>query len=178
MVHQSNADAIVCQQCGTSLTEQRAPKDNSGFTDAMCIQCLWENTECLRNRIEEMSGLRYGEDGVQPGLGATDAQVDGEWARNSAILKLFTLLQVIDRTAGSGETINTVWTDGPVDEPQTESIVTLNHVRSLLAKYGYEEIRVVTSRTDDPMPEVILPEGRAPHWTTHIEFSLMRDRKE
>ena len=72
------------------------------------------------------------------------------------------LLHFIYRAARSGEPINTIWTSDLIDEAQKESILTLLHVRSLLAKYNYEEISVATGRTDDPMPQVLLPEGE-PH---------------
>jgi hypothetical protein len=74
--------------------------------------------------------------------------------------------------ASGRETIDMTWTDGRLDEPQTDAQIRLRHVRSFLAKSGYEEVSVVTTSTDDPVLTVreVLPEGEPPHWTTNVIF--------
>ena len=90
---------------------------------------------------------------------------------------IWSALTFLDQAISSGrETIRMTWTDGRLDEPQTEAQIRLRHVRSLLARSGYEEVSVVTTSTDDPvlMLREVLPEGGPPHWTTNIVFR--RDR--
>ena len=178
-VGEVNPTTIVCWQCGATPAVRRPLSDNSGFTPATCFQCLWEGAESARRRLEELSGLRYGDDTVPLGPDASEAEIDAEWVRTDAIDRLLNSLNFIYLKVRSGEDINMVWTDGRVDEPQTESNVRLLHVRSLLARYGYEETSVVTTRTDDPAltSGVLLPAGEPSHWTTHIKFHLVRERE-
>jgi hypothetical protein len=90
-----------------------------------------------------------------------------------AAVAVWSALTFVDQAIISGrETINMTWTDGRLDEPQTAAQIRLRHVRSLLAKSGYEEVSVITTSTDDPALTVreVLPEGEPPHWTTSIAF--------
>jgi hypothetical protein len=90
-----------------------------------------------------------------------------------AAVAVWSALTFVDQAIISGrETIDMTWTDGRLDEPQIDAQIRLRHVRSLLARSGYEEVRVVTTSTDDPVLTVreVLPEGEPPHWTTTIAF--------
>jgi len=120
-----------------------------------------------------MSGLPYGEDTAPLGLHVSDAEIDGEWVRTDAVRAIWSALVFVDQAISSGrETIDMTWTDGRLDEPQTEAQIKLRQVRSLLARSGYEEVSVVTTRTDDPALTawLSLPKGEPPHWTTNIIF--------
>jgi hypothetical protein len=170
-------EPVTCRYCGSTPAVRRALSDGSGFSSAICLQCLWEKAEAARSRIEEKSGLPYGEDSVPLGPNATDAEIDGEWARTDAVDAISSALFFVDQAISSGrETISMAWTDGRLDEPQTEAQIRTRHVRSLLARSGYEEVSVVTTRTDDPTLTVwtVLPEGEPPHWTTNIVFQRGR----
>jgi hypothetical protein len=166
-------EAIACWQCGSTPSVRRVLSDGSGFTAATCFQCLWKSAESERIRMEEKSGLPYGEDTAPLGPGASDAEIDAEWARTDAIDAISSALSFVDRAISSGlETINMTWTDDRLDQPQTNAQSRLRHVRSLMAKSGYEEVSVVTTSTDDPALKIrqVLPEREPPHWTTNIVF--------
>jgi hypothetical protein len=166
-------EAIACWQCESIPAVRRALSDGSGSTAATCLQCLWETAESARNRIEEKTGLPYGEDTAPLGPHASDAEIDGGWDRWDAAIATWSALTFVDQAISSGrETISMTWTDGRLDEPQTDAQIRLRHVRSFLAKSGYEEVSVVTTSTDDPVLTVreVLPEGEPPHWTTNVIF--------
>jgi hypothetical protein len=170
---QMSLEAIACRQCGSTPAVRRALSDGSGFTAAACFQCVWEAAESARIRVEEKSGIPYGEDTAPLGPHASQAEIDGEWERMDAVVAIWSALTFVDQAISSGRgTIDMTWTDGRLDEPQTEAQSRLRHVRSLLAKSDYEEVSVVTTRTDDPALTVwmVLPEGDPPHWTTNIIF--------
>jgi hypothetical protein len=166
-------EAIACSECGSTPAVRRVLSDDSGFTAATCLRCLWETAEAARNGIEEKSGLPYGEDTAPLGPDASSAEIDRAWERWDAVMAIWLALTSVDQATSSGrETIDMTWTDGRLDEPQTEAHIRLRHVRSLLGRSGYEEVRVVTTRTDDPTLTacLVLPEGEPPHWTTNIIF--------
>lgn len=166
-------EAVTCGFCGSTPAVRRPLSDGSGFTAAICLRCLWEHAEAARNRIEEKSGLPYGEDTAPLGPDASDAEIDGEWARTDAIDEISSTLFSLGQAISCGsETINMTWTDGRLDEPQTEAEIRMRHVRSFLARSGYEEVNVVTTSTDDRALTygIVLPEGEPPHWTTNIIY--------
>jgi hypothetical protein len=166
-------EAMACRQCGSTPAIHRVLSVGSGFTEATCLQCLWETAESARSGIEEKSGLAYGKDTVPLGPHASDAEIDGEWERWDAVIATWSALNFVDQAISSGrETINMTWTDGRLDEPQTDAQIRLQHARSLLVRSGYEEVSVVTTSTDDPALTIreVLPDGEPPHWTTNIIF--------
>jgi hypothetical protein len=166
-------EAIACRQCGSTPAVRRVLSDGSGFTEAICLRCLWETAEAARTRIEEKSGLAYGKDTAPLGPLVSDAEIDGEWERWDAAITTWSALTFVDQAVSSGrETINMTWTDGRLDEPRADAQIRLQHVRSLLVRSGYEEVSVVTTSTDDPALTVreALPVGEPPHWTTSISF--------
>jgi hypothetical protein len=168
-----NVEAVTCRYCGSIPAVRRTLSDGSVFTSDTCLGCLWEQAESKRNRIEEKSGLPYGEDTTKLGPGATDAEIDAEWTRTDAVHALYMSLYWVSEAISSGrEVINMSWNDGLLDEPQTEAQIKMRHVRSFLARSGYEEVSVVTASTDGPVPfgREILPDGDPPHWATNIVF--------
>jgi hypothetical protein len=170
-------EAFICRDCGSTLAVRRPFTDSSGFTAPVCLRCLSERAESERHRIEEKSGLPYGEDTAPLGPGATDAEIEAELARTDAVHEIEMLLYWVGEQINSGrETINMTWMDGRVDEPQTEAEITLRHVRSFLTRSGYEEVSVVTGRTDEPalLAREVPPEGEPPHWSTNIIFRRVR----
>ena len=127
---QVSLEATACRQCGSTPAVRRALSDGSGFTAATCFQCPWEAAESARSRIEEKSVLPYGEDTAAVGPGASDAEINAEWARTDAVNAIESALFVVGQAISSGcETIDMTWTGGPLDEKQTEAHITLGQIR-------------------------------------------------
>ena len=74
--------------------------------------------------------LPYGEDTAAVGPGASDAEINAEWARTDAVNAIESALFVVGQAISSGcETIDMTWTGGPLDEKQTEAHITLGQIR-------------------------------------------------